>query len=334
MSLSKGLSRLQKRVHQTGQKVKKTLAQLCCSPLAKKEKCQRNKLRKKRRPTEFSEEKSSKTNSPRSDDNNSLGPTTSTPPTQDASLQSASPYDRVAHTLCQALIDHIRAHYLEPPSPTCSCSVCSTSECDRCHSESPACHAGATSVTSAELRKAEVISPPECYYINRSMRRKEIKHKKSTVAPRVLSSQVQSPPLRELSISQLLSSQIPPAPRRKVPVRDPPVPLHPSTYSCSTSPYRTVSWYPPSQRLPVTGYFYRATQYENYEDRAFDYNYEPSRAATLGHPLPEPELYDTQIFAWLREIPEVQQPLRRKPKLDNMSPRNGSRVSGLGAIIE
>ena len=299
MSLSTGFSRIQKRVHRAGEKVKKTLVQLCGPSSPKTPKRERNKLRKTRKPTESPKDKSSSP-PPSSDDNTPPTPATAAPfpvnPPQEPAAESTNPYERVAHHLCQALVAHIRAHYPEPPSPTCSCgsSGYSSSDCSHwhCHSDLPTSYTGTTSMTSADQEKPKVTAPPDSYYIDRSARRNETKQKKST-APRVVSSPVQQPP---------------PSPRNQ------------STFcSPSTSPYRTVSC-----QIPST------TRSYNPNMKYDDHGYSTSRPRIPRRPLPDPKEYDTRIFAWLREVPEQQHPLRRKPKVDNMSPRNRSREAGLG----
>ena len=325
MSLRKGFARLQKRVHQTGQKVKKTVARLCSSS-SKEHKRERNKLRK-RNPAE-SADKSSKDGSPPSDDNNPQpqSPTEASPvnsPPHDAAVEHENPYDRVAHHLCQALVDHIRAHYFGPPS-TCSCSVYSTSECGGCRSE-PTTHTGATTMTN----EREEATPPESSSNNHSTRRKEAKQKKST-GPHVPPSPTHPKPDDDLSIPRILSSQVPlrlPRLRPVPPELDP----RPALYHNAT--FMRQLGYPIDQPIPVSETFYRSTKYEMPQpehDDEYDYANIRARSRTVG----TGQYYSKRICSWLRDLPEQQNPLRRKPKVENLSSPGGSRKDGLATITE
>lgn len=326
MSLSKRFVRLQKRVQQTSQKVKKTVARLCASS-SEEDKRERNKLRK-RKPAESAKDKSSKDCPPPSDDNNPQpqSPTEAkpvNPPAYDAPVEHENPYDRIAHHLCRALIDHIRAHYFGPPS-TCSCSVYSTSECGGCRSESSTTHTGATTMTN-EMEEAA----PESCSNNHLTRKRETKHKKST-GPCVPPSRTHPKPDSKMSIPRILSSQVPLRLPRLRPV---PPELDPRPALQHHAEIMHQLGYPMDQPIPVSETFYRSTKYEMPQpehDDEYDFANIRARSRTVG----TGQYYSKRICSWLRDLPEQQNPLRRKPKVENLLSPGGSRRDGLATIIE
>lgn len=307
MSLGVGLTRFRSRIHRAGRKVKLAIGQLVGSS-SKDSRNKKDTAQQNEKETVSLQHEYPRTHPSSSDDSSAPYISASSHDSRcclNGPSLEISPYEKVAHQLCQALVDHIREHYPQVASPACSRRSWSSFGCDPCSSPPNSSKTHVTSMTSVDLENADITAPSECYDSrNRSAQRQERRHKKSTSAGRILSSELptaQQPPIEQtIPQSSTLCNQY-------------------------TSPDRTVSWHPPTQSPSIAGHCHPDIKVQNNP-------VEHIRGLLPRRPLPDPHSLDRRVFSWLDDVPEQQHPLRRKLKMDDMSSRDGYGGSGLGII--